>query len=105
MHCIAASKPCRFQNAIALWFPVDAYMAIRFIPPTSNQARVLSSRGYTAEWKLSAGAAILVRHLTDTLPGSTPTLWAIAALSIAGCFLLARHQFQRMEVQVKQEQK
>ena len=64
-----------------------------------------SNRGYTAEWKISAGAGILLRNLTGALPGSAVTLWVIAVLAILGCYVLARAQFVRMEVTVKPEQK
>jgi hypothetical protein len=64
-----------------------------------------SNHGYTAEWKLSAGAGILVRHLTDSLPGSTPTLWVITLGLIVGCYHLAGAQFGGMEITVKPEPK
>jgi hypothetical protein len=64
-----------------------------------------SGQGITSEWKVSAGAGILLRNLTDTVPGGTAALWMIASAGILACFFLARAQFERMEIPVRPEQK
>jgi hypothetical protein len=56
--------------------------------------------GVTKPWKLSALLAIMARDLAAALPAGTFTLWGIAVLGLACCYLLAQSRFTRMEVPV-----
>jgi hypothetical protein len=53
--------------------------------------------GLTAEWKLMAFAAILVRKLAALMPSSTLVQWVIVLAVLAGAYLLAQARFQRVE--------
>jgi len=53
--------------------------------------------GYTAAWKLTALAHILLRKLSLALPGGPLAWWGIAVVLYGGAYLLAQARFERIE--------
>jgi hypothetical protein len=56
------------------------------------------SAGHTQEWKISAFTAILVRKLSELLPGSTIVQWGIVCLLFSAAYLWAQTRFERIEM-------